>query len=203
MSLSGFVSRQFAHPNGLGGRLVTAVGAHQNRGLYEAAIGLLAVGDTDRVLDVGCGNGTLLRLLSGRTQATLAGVDPSPTMVRAALARNATHIKAGRMTIIAGDVTRLRFPDQAFTRAVSVNTVYFWPDIDQAMAEIRRVLAVGGVFVNALYTNGTLGSLSHTGMGYAFHDPADLVTASHRAGFSVETTPVLDGAAYCLVCQAV
>ena len=203
MALSGFISRQFAHPSGVGGRLVTLVGSRQNRGLYEAALHLLAATDADRVLDIGCGNGTVLGLLAARCRAALAGGDPSPAMVSAATARNAAHIRAGRMTITPGDAAHLGFPDHTFSKALSVNTVYFWADVDQAMAEIRRVLAPGGVFVNALYTNKTLGGLSHTGSGYRFHDPDDLVSGAERAGFSARVAPVLDGAAYCLVCRVI
>jgi SAM-dependent methyltransferase len=163
---------------------------------------LLAADGSDSVLDVGCGNGFVLALLAGRTGASLAGVDPSKGMVRAAARRNRGAVAAGRLVVREGDSARLPFPDGSFAKACSVNTVYFWPDVDAATAEIRRVLRPGGVFVNALYANERLAARSHTRTGYRFHDPEALVAAARAAGFEAERVPVLDGIGYCVVSHA-
>jgi SAM-dependent methyltransferase len=202
VSFDRYLARQFAGPTGVGGRLVTSVMNRQNRPLYEAALRLLDAGDSDSVLDVGCGNGFVLALLAERTGASLVGVDPSGAMVRAAARRNRKTVVEGRLTVRRGEAGCLPFPDGSLTKACSVNTVYFWPDVDAAMAEIGRVLSPGGVFVNALYTNERLAAHSHTRSGYRFHEPAALIAAAGRAGFAVEHVPVLGGAGYCLVCRA-
>ncbi|MDR1387271.1 MAG: class I SAM-dependent methyltransferase [Propionibacteriaceae bacterium] len=202
MDLDGYLAAQFAHPTGLGGRLVGRVMNRQNRPLYEATARLLDLSDQDSVLDLGCGNGFVLGLLAGRSRASLTGIDLSPSMVAAASARNARFVRAGRMAVRREDAACLSSPDGAFTKAYSVNTVYFWEDVARTMAEIRRVLQPGGLFVNVLYTNETLARLSHTKTGYQRHAPGELVAAAGRAGFEAETTPLLGGSAYAVVSRA-
>jgi ubiquinone/menaquinone biosynthesis C-methylase UbiE len=202
MSFDEYLARQFSHPTGPGGKLVTAVMNRQNRYMYEAALEVLAAQDSDSVLDVGCGNGFVLGLLGGRTQARLAGIDISESMVRATARRNRRLVAGGRLVVKSGDAAHLPFTDASFTMAYSINTVYFWPDVDAAMVEVRRVLQPGGVFVNALYANERLRSRSHTQTDYRFHEPEALIASGRDASFNVEQMPVLDGMGYCLVCRA-
>ena len=180
---------------------MTAVMNRQNRPLYEATLDLLGADDYDLVLDIGCGNGAVLALLASRCGAALAGVDPSPDMVKAAASRNAVLVRQGRLAVTLGDASHLNFDDQAFTKAFSVNTVYFWDDLQATMSEIRRMLVPSGLFVNALYTNETLRGHPHTQTGYRFHDPKALVESAVHSGFEVNTVPVVDGLGYCLVCR--
>jgi SAM-dependent methyltransferase len=196
------LASQFARPSGLGGAVVTRVMNRQNRRLYDQAVKLLEVADADAVLDIGCGNGFVLNRLAKTSRAALVGVDPSASMVRAAAARNRRFVDGGRMAVMAGEVSHVPLPNGSVTKALSINTVYFWDDVPAAMAEIRRLLRAGGLFVNALYTNAALDRHPHTRIGYARHRPKDLAAAAERAGFAVATIPVLDGAAYCQACQA-
>jgi trans-aconitate methyltransferase len=50
----------------------------------EKLIALLAIGEYDDVLDLGCGTGNLTRKIRGMTTGRVAGVDPSEGMIRAA-----------------------------------------------------------------------------------------------------------------------
>ncbi|MDR0849666.1 MAG: class I SAM-dependent methyltransferase [Propionibacteriaceae bacterium] len=201
MNANTYLSAQFGRPTGVGGRLVSLVMNRQNLPLYEAAADLLPLSDADKVLDIGCGNGFVLSMLAERSQASFVGVDISETMVKAASRRNSRWIAEGRMAIQVGNAASLPFPDAAFTRAFTINTAYFWEDPDQTMVEIRRVLANGGVFVNALYTNETLAKFSHTQTGYKHHSVRELFNSCFRAGFEVKIVSLLDSTAYGLVCQ--
>ncbi|MDR1078233.1 MAG: methyltransferase domain-containing protein [Propionibacteriaceae bacterium] len=203
MGFNDYLSRQFGRPTGLGGRVVAAVMSRQNRPLYEKTLRLLAAGDTDLVLDIGCGNGFVLALLAERVKAGLAGIDLSDGMVRATARRCRGLVSEGRLTVERGDAAHLPFPDGSFTKAYSINTVYFWPEVDAAMTEIRRALQPDGVFVNALYSNEFLASRSHTKTGYRLHDPAALIASASGAGFEVERVPLLGGVGYGLVCRVV
>jgi SAM-dependent methyltransferase len=203
VSFQEYLARQFGHPTGLGGALVTAVMNRQNRPLYEAALRLLEADGSDSVLDVGCGNGFVLGLLGERTGASLAGVDISGSMVRAAGRRNRRLVRGGRLTVKNGDAAHLPFPDGRFSKAYSINTVYFWPDVDTAMAEVKRVLRPGGVFVNVLYSNDLLHAHPHTQTGgYRLREPDALIGSSRNAGFDVDQVPLLGGTGYGLVCRA-
>ncbi len=100
-----------------------------------------------RVLDVGCGPGYLLRLLAGRCpQATeLAGLDAAPSMIEAA--RRAAADERLRFTL--GVAEQLPYPDDAFDLVVSTTSFDHWADQQAGLRECARVLAPGGHLVLA------------------------------------------------------
>ena len=55
------------------------------RAMATASLESVVVAGTERVLDVGCGDGYVTRLLASRLPAgSVLGVDPSPRMIAAA-----------------------------------------------------------------------------------------------------------------------
>lgn len=95
-----------------------------------------------RILDVGCGTGYLLRLLAGWCpQATdLAGIDAAPSMI--GTAEQAADDRRLRFTV--GAAERLSYPDDAFDLVVSTTSFDHWADQRAGLAECARVLVPGG-----------------------------------------------------------
>jgi len=91
-----------------------------------------------RLLDVGCGTGYTLSLVSGDYRCV--GLDASPD---AALAARA---KAGA-PVTRGDACALPFPDGSFDVVTALDVLEHLDDDARAMSEIHRVLAPGGVAV--------------------------------------------------------
>jgi SAM-dependent methyltransferase len=111
--------------------------------MRRAVLDALAPGPDDRLLEVGCGGGMLLRdaLAAG---CTAAAVDHSPQMVRLARQTNAEAVAEGRLEVVRADAARLPFEDASFTRAAMVIVFLFLPDPRAALAEVLRVLRPGG-----------------------------------------------------------
>ena len=201
MSLNSYIAKQFGKPAGLGGKLVSAIMNHQNRPIYNETIRLLSLTASDRVLDIGCGNGYVLALLARQYRCTFAGIDISKSIIQAASRRNRMFVRNGRMAFSCQNASDMSFPDSTFSKAYTINTVYFWDNIENTMAEIRRVLQPDGVFLNTFYSNETLSRLSHTQFGYKRYSVEELSGAGMRAGFMVNVQPILHGVAYCLIYQ--
>ena len=95
----------------------------------------------DRVLDVGCKSGWMLRHLSAHTGArTLVGVDrDAPRLVAPAAGE--------RFRVAAGDVLGLPVRSQSVDLVTFCDVLEHLPDLPAAVAELARVLAPGGSFL--------------------------------------------------------
>ena len=93
-----------------------------------------------RWLDVGCGTGAFSELIARRcAPASLTGIDPSPEQI--AYARE--HLPRFRFEV--GDSAAMPFADGAFDVVASALVIHFIPDRQKAFAEMKRVLAPGGL----------------------------------------------------------
>ena len=101
-----------------------------------------------RVLDIGCGGGAnLAQFLKLCPQGSVCGIDFSAESVATSLRKNAGAVAAGRCEVRQGDVSRLPYTDASFDLVTAFETVYFWPDVPAAFAEVFRVLGPSGVFL--------------------------------------------------------
>jgi SAM-dependent methyltransferase len=71
-------------------------------------------------------------------------------MVAVAARRNAAAVAAGHIRVVGGDGTALPVDDDTLDGALSVHSVYFWPDPVAVLTGIRRALRPGGRLVLAL-----------------------------------------------------
>jgi ubiquinone/menaquinone biosynthesis C-methylase UbiE len=73
----------------------------------------------------------------------VAGIDLSQEMVEQARARNAAAIESGHVDLGRGSVESLPFDDDAFDKALAVNSMQVWPDPAAGLREMRRVMKPG------------------------------------------------------------
>lgn len=152
------LGNQYGHPTGVVGRWLGAKMVREHAPETAWTISLLDLKPEDNVLELGFGAGKAVELVADKTiKGYVAGVDISQTMVRSASRRNARGIRAGRVSLLEGDLTNLPFEDSKFDKVFTIQTIYFWPDLPGALAEICRVLKPGGTLVITLST-GTTGA---------------------------------------------
>jgi SAM-dependent methyltransferase len=121
-----------------------------SRRLAPLLIEFGGLADGERVVDVGCGTGSLTFALSGFARvAAVNGIDTTESFVAAARARNTDP----RITFDVGDARALPYPDSAFDRAYSSLVLHFVPDAAVAVAQMRRVVRPGGTLVTAVWDN--------------------------------------------------
>lgn len=117
--------------------------------LGTAALDLLDPRPGERILDVGCGEGTLTRKLIDRG-ATVLGIDNSPEMIEAA---RASGIDA--LLLSAEDMQFFAEFDAAFSNA----TLHWVLSKEQAARAIYRALKKGGRFAGEMGGEGNLSKL--------------------------------------------
>jgi ubiquinone/menaquinone biosynthesis C-methylase UbiE len=137
--------RMFGRPEGVLGRLGGVIMARMNRDAATEIIQMLDIRPDDKLLEVGFGPGVAIQLLLDRVPAgSVAGIDYSQEMVRQAAARNAAALRNRRVDLRYGSVERLPFADEAFDKALAINSMQAWPDARAGLREIQRVLKRGG-----------------------------------------------------------
>lgn len=157
MASSRFLARQLGNPTGIYGRFAAILWNRRNVALNDTAFDALALQPTDRVLEIGFGGGYLLgRMLPALTDGLLAGVDISPAMVAHVAREHGKAVDARRLALACAAAESLPFPAATFTKACSVNSVFYWRDAALGLAEIGRVLARGGTFVLCLTCKASL-----------------------------------------------
>lgn len=105
----------------------------------------LRLGPGERVLDVCCGTGASAIPAAesvGRT-GSVVGVDLAENLLE--LARNkAKQQNLENIEFRSGDMTQLPFDEQSFDVVVCVFGIFFVPDMEAALRELKRVLRTGG-----------------------------------------------------------
>jgi ubiquinone/menaquinone biosynthesis C-methylase UbiE len=182
-----FISEHARNARGILGRLIAFIMARETWSENMRAMEALGIGQTDQVLDVGCGHGRSLREIAARApRGRGVGIDPSKLMVEIAAKRNRSLIEAGRIDVVLSGVESLPFPDAMFDKALCVHVLYFWKDVDMSLREIVRVLKPGGDLALLFRTDADLKAVaSFPAEIYSFPKLADVRTVLERAGMDV------------------
>lgn len=135
------------NPKGFGGRIILKGMNSGHAPLSKWGLSHIALSPGARVLDVGCGGGAnIAGLLKMCPQGFVDGIDYSPESV--AMSKKVNKAELGkRCAVSLGDVDNLPYDTDIFDAVTAFETVYFWPDLTKAFAEIRRVLMPGGCFL--------------------------------------------------------
>ncbi|HEX8032554.1 MAG TPA: methyltransferase domain-containing protein, partial [Ktedonobacterales bacterium] len=136
----------FANPRGPLGWVAGQLMARLSTQRSEWGLSLLDLQPDDQLLEVGFGPGVdIQRAVRVVTDGTVAGVDPSATMVSLAGRRNRAAIRTGKVQLYQVAMPGpLPFPDGVFTKIFTNNSFAFWDEPDASLRELKRVLRPGG-----------------------------------------------------------
>ncbi len=114
-------------------------------------IRLMGLRPGERVLDLGCGSGWATRLLARLVTdgpegfGQVVGVDVSDEMIRQARAASKDF---ENILYVWGSAQQIPWEENFFDKMLSVESFYYYPDQERALAELFRVMAPHGrVFI--------------------------------------------------------
>lgn len=178
------LARQAGHPRGWLGRLAIRGMNRSNAGMYTLVMRAMDIQPTDQVLDIGFGGGAFLVPMAEKaSKGLVAGVDLSDTVVAAGRRRYSSMVTSGRIDIQQADVAALPYAAASFEKVCTVNSLYFWPNPDQAFREIFRVLKPGGLLAIGTRSAAWMRNASLDQYGFKIYDAPDISRMLTAAGF--------------------
>lgn len=111
------------------------------------------------LLEIGCGPGFMLQQFATAHPARLVGIDKSSGMLQKAAGSG----RGTQAELIQADVSALPFAEASFDTVFSRGSVFFWPDLELALREIKRCLKPGGC--------------AFIGGGYGLSTPQEIIDA--------------------------
>jgi SAM-dependent methyltransferase len=180
-----YLARQLSNPAGIIGKFVLGPLLNKrNARLNDLTLAHLELKEEDRVLDVGFGGGYLLdRIVPQVKQGWAAGIDLSPVMVENCRARYQAAIAAGSVDIQCGRAEALPYPDGYVTKVSSVNSIFYWNDAQQGLAEIYRILREEGKLVLTYTCKRDLEKRGFVQYGVKTYEEEELRRMLAQAGF--------------------
>jgi trans-aconitate 2-methyltransferase len=176
--------------------------------MADEALALLELKGSERVLDVGCGDGKITaEVAAGVPQGSVVGVDPSVKMIRYAQGKWGS-IHGLNLRFEVADARTLPFHEE-FDQVVSFNALHWVMAQEEALMSIRAALKPRGRAQLRLVPHGERKSLEHViretrqskqwaAKFEGFHRPylhlsaAQYGALAERVGFKVESIRVAD-----------
>lgn len=118
-------------------------GKHAKK-LYDSVTQKVSNFNSKEVLDVGCGTGTVLSMLSKNEDISLAGFDLSEKMLN--IAREKLDEK---VELKVGDSEQLPWDDNMFDAIMCTDSFHHYPEPEKVLSEMARVLKSSGHLIIA------------------------------------------------------
>jgi arsenite methyltransferase len=149
MGFSTYFSKQAKRPSGIFGRFfMSRIFDKGNLELNSFVKETLAINKTDHILEIGCGTGSLLKLIANELEnGIVEGIDFSKTMISIAKKKNKKHISKKKAIIRLGNFDELQFEKNSYDIICSVNTIYFWKSPVSTISKASDLLKTNGMMV--------------------------------------------------------
>lgn len=114
---------------------------------FQLIVEDIASHNPKKVLDLGCGPGVLIEMLSSRLpDSRIFGADPSSSMVSIAGKRLSRMIAQQKVAIMQGDSQNIGF-DEKFDLIVTTKSFHHWEDREASLGYLKTLLNENGSII--------------------------------------------------------
>lgn len=197
------LASQLSHPSGEKGNEIAHMMNETNIGMTKNAIVNLNLASNDSVLELGHGNAGHLEFLFTQCQSIhYTGLEISTLMNSEAQLMNESFMDAGKASFVLYDGAEIPFDANQFDKAFTVNTLYFWKNPQELLAELSRVLKPQALFSLTFAHRSFMETLPFTPFGFTLYNPDEVQKLVDQSSFSLhkddtrtETVMTKDGQA--------
>ncbi len=177
------LAAQLRCPEGDEGLKVAELMNVSNANIIDKTIASLNIRSGDKIVEIGPGNAAHVEeLLNSVANLTYCGVDISATMVAEAVIR---YKEFANTSFHLTDGKTLPFEYGAFSKAYTVNTIYFWEDAQAYAKEIARVINSGGIFSIGFIPKRVMQKIPFAKYGFTMYDETEVRHILEASGFKV------------------
>ncbi len=196
-----FVGNNFGNPSGIVGKLFTKLMNIMNQKQYKAVLENLNLEPNDTLLDIGFGNGYLInKLLKNNIPIKIFGIEISNDMINNVSKKYKQFIENGYLKLCLENIENTSFNNETFDKIYTINTIYFWNDLEKCFSEIKRILKPNGIFLNAIYTKEYLDKIIYTKYGFNKFSLEDIIKVSEKNGMKIiKVVEIKKKKAYCVI----
>jgi ubiquinone/menaquinone biosynthesis C-methylase UbiE len=196
-----YVGENFGNPNGIGGKISTKIMNIINQKQYNAVLENLNLVSNDIILDIGFGNGYLIKkLFKGNSSIKICGIEISKDMLYKVSTQNRQNIKNGALQLFLSNINKTPFENNFFDKIYTVNTIYFWNELDKSFSEIKRIIKQNGIFINVIYTKKYLDKIIYTKYGFNKYTVGEIKDITECNGMKIiEIKEIQKNKSYCII----
>jgi ubiquinone/menaquinone biosynthesis C-methylase UbiE len=200
-----YVAKNFRNPYGVGGKVSTKIMNIMNQNQYKAVLKNIHLKPNDIVLDIGFGNGYLIKkLFEQNNNIKIFGIEISIDMLNKVTKENKQNIENGVLKLFLENISKTSFGENLFDKIYTVNTIYFWNELDKCFSEIKRVLKQDGIFINAIYTKEYLDKTIFSKYGFNKYTLEEVKNITEKYGLRiVGIIEIKKNESYCIISENV
>jgi ubiquinone/menaquinone biosynthesis C-methylase UbiE len=111
-------------------------------------------------------------------------------------------INNGTLKLSLENICKTAFDDNTFDKIYTVNTIYFWKELEKCFSEIKRILKPNGIFMNAIYTKEYLNKIIYTKYGFNKYTVEEMEEITKKNGMKIiKTIEVKKNKSYCIISE--
>jgi len=123
-------------------------------------------------------------------------------MLNKVTAKSKQKINDGTLKLFLENINKTSFEDNLFDKIYTVNTIYFWNELDKCFSEIRRTLKPNGIFINAFYDKKHLDKIIFSKYGFNKYAIEEIKTITEKNGLRIiETVEITKNKSYCIISE--
>ena len=172
------------------------VGLQMNKGNKHICLNSYSVLNPkagDVVLEIGMGNGFFIKDLMGKADnIRYTGVDFSKIMVQEASDINNEFLKQGKVQFFEASIENLPFESNSFDCITTTNTLYFWPQPEQNIKELLRVLKPNGKLLVAYRSKKFMDKIELSNYGFEKYERLGVENLFKNGGFNKVNTQIIN-----------
>ncbi len=181
-----FVAAQLRQPNG---EFATEIGQRMNVSnlqIHQFTFDELQLQSDLEILEIGMGNGHFVKeLFKLNPDLTYTGIDYSKEMVEASKAVNTDLCEQNKVQFLHCAIDELPFSEPIYDRIFTINTLYFWPDPDITLSNIKRLLKPDGFLTIAIRPKHIMEHHPFTAFGFTLYSREDACRLLEKNGFNI------------------